>query len=192
MADFRLVAGLGNPGPAHAAHRHNIGFHLLDQLSDNLRIPIDRSGRGCEWGKGVFHGAPLFLIRPMMYMNQSGPPLRFIMEEAGISPEELILLHDDLDLVRGRIKIKSGGGHGGHNGIRSVMEALGTGDFIRVRLGIGRPAPEIDVVDHVLGNFLPEEEIFHSDLLQTGAKAVHTLLTKGVTTGMNLFNRNQS
>ncbi|PIE70544.1 MAG: aminoacyl-tRNA hydrolase [Deltaproteobacteria bacterium] len=186
---IRLVAGLGNPGPEYAATRHNIGFRVLDRLSEQTGIPLDRNKFNACYGKGRFHGIDLILITPQSFMNRSGGPIRQLSSFYGVSAEEILIVYDDIDLAFNRIKIKEKGGHGGHNGIRSIIDVFGDRNFPRLRVGIGRPDGKKDVSHHVLSRFSREEAAELPFLIETAAEAVKTIVTDGLTMGMNRFNK---
>ena len=184
-----LVAGLGNPGGDYRLTRHNAGFMVVDRLSSNHRISLDHKRFGCLFGTGDVAGKPAAFAQPQAYMNRSGPPVLRLMSYYGISSRNLLIIHDDIDIPFGRIKIKEKGGHGGHNGVKSLMEALGTGDFPRVRVGVGRPESGGDVVQHVLEPFGTGEEAKLDGILDRAAEAAVTVLSHGAKFGMNRFNR---
>ncbi len=184
-----LVAGLGNPGGDYRLTRHNAGFMVVDRLCRVHRISLDYKRFACLSGTGVVAEKPAVLVQPQDFMNRSGPPVLRLMSYYGISSRDLLIIHDDIDIPFGRIKIKEKGGHGGHNGVRSLMEALGTGDFSRVRVGVGRPEGGGDVVRHVLEPFSADEEADLDRFLDRAAEAVVTVLSHGAKFGMNRFNR---
>jgi len=184
-----MVVGLGNPGDAYRQTRHNIGFQVLDRLSQEFGIPLnDRRFDNC-YGFGVFAGQAVVLSAPQAFMNRSGPPVLRLLSYYGISSKDVLIIHDDIDLAFGRIKIKEKGGHGGHNGLKSVMDALGNGEFARLRIGIGRPARGSDVIDHVLGPFSSEEIDMLDAILARASDAAVTVLCHGAKVGMNRFHR---
>lgn len=185
-----LIVGLGNPGAAYETTRHNLGFMVIDEISDHFAVPVTEKRRDVWFGRGRIHHCRTVLAKPMAFMNRSGPPVLLLLDELGLKPEDMLVIHDDIDLAFGRIKIKEKGGHGGHRGIASLMDALGSGDFARLRMGIGRPDPGMDVSDHVLGRFTPEETVQLSRFIQMGREAAVTVLCKGTKEGMNRFNRN--
>ncbi len=184
-----LVAGLGNPGGDYRLTRHNVGFMVVDRLCRVHRITLDQKRFACLFGTGDVAGKPAAFAQPQAYMNRSGPPVLRLMSYYGISSRNLLIIHDDIDIPFGRIKIKEKGGHGGHNGVRSLMDALGTGEFPRVRLGVGRPEHGGDVVRHVLEPFSADEDALLDDFLDRAAEAVVTVLSHGAKFGMNRFNR---
>lgn len=186
---LRLVAGLGNPGEVYAGTRHNIGFMVADALAEQYGITLSVQAYGAVFGRGRINGAETIIARPMNYMNRSGPPVHRICEEFGIIVHDVIVIHDDIDLEFGRLKIKEKGGHVGHRGVASLMDVFGGGDFVRLRMGIGRPGTGVSVIDHVLGRFSPEEVETLKRLIVTGRNSVVTVLCEGTKEGMNVFNR---
>jgi PTH1 family peptidyl-tRNA hydrolase len=192
MADepIRLVAGLGNPGRAYRKSRHNAGFMVIDALAEKLLISVTKQAHDVRYGFGRIETTPLILAKPQDFMNRSGPPLRWLTDYFRIQREATIIVHDDIDLAYQRLKIKEKGGDGGHNGIRSIIEAFGGGEFIRVRMGVGRSEEGADVVDHVLGDFNRSERKVLDDFIQMTCQAVETIVRKGVKVGMNRFNKN--
>jgi peptidyl-tRNA hydrolase, PTH1 family len=185
-----LVAGLGNPGSEYAETRHNAGFMVLDALAAAGRIAVTKRKFDVLYGRGTIGGVGVLLAKPQAYMNRSGPPLRALADYFRIQRQAMIVVHDDIDLAFQRLKIKEKGGDGGHKGIRSIMDAFGSGDFVRVRIGVGRSAGNRDVVGHVLGTFDPEEKQALDELLRTASEAITAILTKGTTHGMNRYNQN--
>lgn len=181
--------GLGNPGPDYRDTRHNIGFRVMDTLARRFQIGWEFSEPGLECGWGNIKGHAVQLLKPQRYMNCSGPPVDAFLRKFCISHREILVIHDDIDLEFGRLKIKKKGGDGGHKGIRSMMDALETGDFARLRLGIGRSEADEDVVDHVLGQFKNREQASLTDFIDHASKAAVTVLKHGVNTAMNRFNR---
>jgi PTH1 family peptidyl-tRNA hydrolase len=143
----------------------------------------------CLMGLGAIDGQTVILAKPQAFMNLSGPPVSRLAAYFNVTHEHLLVIHDDIDLFFGQIKIKAKGGHGGHNGIRSMIDAFGCGDFPRIRIGIGRPGGETDVTDHVLGKFFPEEIESVKSLLKNAADAALVILNQGIPQGMNQFNK---
>jgi len=184
----RLVVGLGNPGRRYAATRHNIGFRVVTALAASANIQMCQDDRDVRWGLGRISGRKVILAQPMAYMNRSGPPIARFMQEQQIGREALLVVHDDIDLAFGRLKIKEKGGDGGHRGVRSLVDALGGGDFGRLRIGIGRPPGDIEVVAHVLSEFQIDEIPALSSLIDRACEAVTTVLAEGIRTAMNRFN----
>ena len=185
---LRLIVGLGNPGSEYHETRHNAGFMVLDKLGRSFSIAVDKKKFNAQYGRGSIEGTEAFLVKPMAYMNNSGPPVRRLADYFRISGEDMLVIHDDIDLAFGRLKIKEKGGHGGHKGVKSLMEAFGGGDFPRLRIGVGRSAEQSSVTDHVLGRY-SVEELKSLDLIVTRARdAVVTILSKGIAEAMNRFN----
>ena len=185
---LRLIVGLGNPGKAYRQTRHNAGFILLDKLAETYTIEVDRHKFKTVYGRGRIEDIEALLVKPQAYMNRSGPPVRQLADYLRISARDMLVIHDDIDLAFGRIKIKKKGGHGGHNGLRSLMDAFGSGEFARLRIGIGRSEQPRSVTDHVLGEY-SISETGHLDRIITSAQdAVVTILTRGTTEAMNRFN----
>jgi PTH1 family peptidyl-tRNA hydrolase len=184
-----LVVGLGNPGEEYRLTRHNAGFMVVDRLCKAHHIPLDHKRFGCVYGTGLVAEKATVCVQPQAFMNRSGPPVLRLMSDYGISSRDILIIHDDIDIGFGRIKIKEKGGHGGHNGVRSLMEALGTGRFTRLRVGVGRPEGGGDVVRYVLEPFSADEEAHLDDFLDRAAEAAVTVLSQGAKFGMNRFNR---
>lgn len=188
MADERwLVAGLGNPGPDYAATRHNCGFLAADVLADRAgaRFARDRS-RGLT-ATGRISGLPVTLAKPQTFMNLSGGPVAAVRSFYKIPAERIVVVHDELDLPFGVLRLKLGGGDNGHNGLRSVTASLGTRSYLRVRMGIGRPPGRMDPADFVLRSFSAAERKVLPDLLERAADAVEALLADGLAAAQNQF-----
>ncbi len=183
-----LIAGLGNPGPEYHETRHNAGFMVLDRLGDLAGISVTKKSFSGLCGEGSWQGERLLLVKPQTYMNLSGRSVAATLRYHKLSPANLIVIHDELDIPFGQVKIKEGGGHGGHNGLRSLMAELGNGDFLRVRVGIGRPVKG-DPVKYVLGAFGRDELPHLSRLCDGVCDLLSTLLREGVPKSMSLYNR---
>lgn len=184
----RLVVGLGNPGNAYKRTRHNIGFMVVDQIAEDFSIALVKQKFDTVFGRGTVDGVEVVLAKPMAFMNRSGPQVQKIAGYYRILSEDMLVVHDDIDLAFGRIKIKEKGGDGGHKGVRSIIDAFGGGDFVRLRMGVGRPEAGINAADHVLGKFtLKEKKVLHR-IITEARNAVGTILCKGAKEGMNRFN----
>lgn len=183
-----VIAGLGNPGGKYSATRHNIGFRLADLISEKWNGTPWETWASFHFSEVAHAGIHLHLLKPQTYMNLSGLAVKDSLEKWRVLPESLIVLHDDLDLPLGKIRIRPEGGHGGHNGVRSIMGELQTGQFTRIKLGIGRPAEGVEIVDHVLGEFLAEEVPTVEETLQSALGALDVILTQGVAEAMNRYN----
>ena len=185
---LHVVAGLGNPGDKYRGTRHNMGFFVIDALSSEYAIPLDRQKFDAFYGRGSVKGREVILVKPQSFMNRSGIPLGRLMAYFGIEHGNMLVIHDDIDLVYGRIKIKVKGGHGGHNGVRSIIDTLGDGNFTRLRVGIGRSENESNVTCHVLGRFRPHEIKQLEQIVARSRDAAVTILCEGTKEGMNRFN----
>ena len=185
---MKLIAGLGNPGNLYHFSRHNAGFLVLDWLAEEWEIPIDRRRFGALYGKGRFGDEETLLIQPQTYMNLSGKSVKTFFEFYRMqSCGDIIVVHDDLDLPFGLIRIKSGGGLGGHKGLISIVEQLGSQDFQRIRVGIGRPPHSGMVEQYVLSPFTPEEIITVPEIVSTAGQAIGEMLLSGVQAAMNKY-----
>lgn len=185
--DFRLaegrtlVVGLGNPGPKYDGTRHNIGFAVLDELVRRWSVSIgDGKFKGVS-GNGRIRERDAVLLKPMTYMNLSGESVQAAARFFRLGPDAIVVAHDDIDLPPGKVKLKVGGGHGGHNGLRSCDRHLPSRDYLRVRLGVGRPPhPKADVAGWVLGRFASSERAIVDHLVDTGADAIERVLRDGL------------
>ena len=184
---MHLLVGLGNPGKAYARTRHNIGMWVIERAAARWSIRLTPRGTA-QRGSGRLGSELIELAGLLDWMNLSGPPLKGLLREFKLTPDQLILIHDDLDLEPGRIRIKEGGGHGGHNGIKSVVEALGTPQFVRVKIGIGRPEPHQDSADYVLQPVSPDEMAVFEPCLSKAVDALECLVHRGTAVAMNQFN----
>ncbi len=185
---LRLVVGLGNPGAAYADTRHNIGFMVADRIAAEYSIGMTREKFNAVYGRGRIEGVGAVLAKPMAFMNRSGSPVRSLADFFRISRQDVLVIHDDIDLDFGRLKIKAKGGHGGHNGIRSLIDAFGGGDFTRLRIGIGRSEAGRGVADYVLDHFMTDEAAVLPEIIAQARDAVVTILCQGTRMGMNRFN----
>ena len=188
--DLRLVVGLGNPGMAYQHTRHNAGFLAIDVIADAHGFPEGSlSLDGDVWvARGRIGPTDVLIAKPLTFMNRSGLPIRRLAGRFDISCEDLLVVHDDIDLELGRVKIKEKGGDGGHRGISSLIDAFGRNDFIRLRIGISRPQPGVSVTDHVLGRFTAEQQKVLPPTLDRIQNAVAAILQDGTTVAMNRFN----
>ena len=184
---MHLIVGLGNPGAAYAQTRHNVGMWVIERAAARWSIRLAKRGMAHR-GAGRLGSALLELAGTLDWMNVTGPPLKGLLRECSLTTDDLIVVHDDLDLDLGRLRIKQTGGHGGHNGIKSVIDAIGTSQFVRVKIGIGRPAPHLDSADYVLQPFTREELEVLNPCLDRAVESLECLIHRGVTTAMNQFN----
>jgi peptidyl-tRNA hydrolase, PTH1 family len=183
--DRWLVAGLGNPGPRYAANRHNVGFMVADVLATRINSGFKRDRSRVLAATGRLAGLPVVVAKPMSFMNLSGGPVAAVSGFYKIPAERIVVIHDELDLSFGAIKVKLGGGDSGHNGLRSVTAALHTREYLRVRIGIGRPPGRQDPADFVLTDFRPPECKELPLLLERAADAVESLLAHGLAVTQN-------
>ena len=184
-----LVVGLGNPGPTYASTRHNIGAMVIDELVSQSAGKLTRHKRAlaevCETRIG---GAQTILVKPLSYMNESGGPVKALASFYKVAPEQILVLHDELDIPLAAIRVKFGGGDNGHNGLKSIRSAFNTGDWHRIRLGIGRPPGQQDPADFVLRSFASTESAQVAELKAQGGEAVSCLITQGLVAAQNAYN----
>ena len=189
MAEDRwLVAGLGNPGPAYAANRHNVGRFVVDALAARMGGTFKSHRTRTEIVEGRLAGVPTVLAKPRSYMNESGGPLVAVRDFFKIPDERIVVVHDELDIPYGTLRLKFGGGDNGHNGLRSVTRALGTPGYYRVRVGIGRPPGRMDPAAFVLKDFSTGERQDLAVNVERAADAVEALLTEGLERAQNSYN----
>ena len=178
-----LVVGLGNPGPGYAGNRHNVGQMVLAELADRASAPFKshRTNSLVAEGRTGIQGPRLVLVKPTTFMNVSGGPVAALLRFYKIEPSHLIVVHDELDIPFDSLKLKFGGGHGGHNGVRDIISAIGTGDFTRVRIGIGRPPGRQSAADFVLRDFTADEREALPNVLVDAADATELIAAEGLT-----------
>jgi PTH1 family peptidyl-tRNA hydrolase len=193
---MKLIVGLGNPGRAYANNRHNIGFMCLRHFAKAQGIRFDKKQGQARIGTGEVAGNKVILARPQTCMNQSGQSVSRLVKKFNINPNDLFIIHDDLDLPLGKIRIRQGGSSGGHKGIDSIIADLDSQDFIRLRIGIGRPTTieddtqtaEAEIIGYVLSDFTPEEKRVISKVIPGVSEAIYCLLTEGLVAAMNKYN----
>ena len=189
---MKLIVGLGNPGQAYRWTRHNLGFLLIDELAGRNGIEIGRRGLESEYGRGKIRGEEVLLAKPQTFMNRSGEAAARLLRFFKVPPEDLIIIHDDLDLPCGKIRIRLQGGHGGHQGVKSVIEAVGSDGFLRVKIGIGRPSdPRWDPADYVLEPVRGELREEFEAVIRRATDALETVLLAGPQEAMDRFHGNQ-
>jgi PTH1 family peptidyl-tRNA hydrolase len=189
---LKLVVGLGNPGRSYRWTRHNMGFLLVEQLARRHGIELSRRGLQSLYGRGRIGEEQVVLAKPQTYMNLSGEAVDRLLRFFKIPPEDLIVLHDDLDLPPGNVRIRRRGGHGGHRGVKSIIERLGREDFLRVKIGIGRPTNlEQDPTDFVLAPLSKAEKEAFGQQIEKSAEVVELLIREGPETAMNRFHERQ-
>jgi PTH1 family peptidyl-tRNA hydrolase len=184
-----LVVGLGNPGPSYAGNRHNVGAMVLDELAARAGVKLSPgTGKRARTliGEGRLAGRRVVLARPTSYMNESGGPVRGLLDYHSIPVTDLVVLHDELDIPFASVRLKRGGGEGGHNGLRSISRSTGTKDYLRVRVGIGRPPGRQDPADFVLKDFSATERKELDLLVAEAADAAEELLAQGLEAAQNV------
>ncbi|HXX73556.1 MAG TPA: aminoacyl-tRNA hydrolase [Nitrospiraceae bacterium] len=184
---MRLIVGLGNPGSAYAKTRHNVGTRVVERAAARWSIRLTTRGTA-QRGSGRLGSELLELAGTLDWMNVTGPPLKGLLRELKLTIDDLVLIHDDLDLEPGRLRIKQTGGDGGHNGIKSVIETLDTQQFVRLKIGIGRPAPHQNPADYVLEPFTNDEVEVLNPCLDRAVDALEYLVHRGVAAAMSEFN----
>ena len=183
-----LIVGLGNPEQEYLNTRHNMGFKVLNKLSEEYNIPITKSKFNGKYGTGIIENEKVILLEPQTYMNLSGEAIKPMLDFYKVAPSKLLVIYDDIDVEPGKIKIRMKGGPGTHNGMKSVVHEVGTEEFPRIRVGIGQPIIKLAMIDYVIG-YVPEEELKILDQGTEKAKqAVVEVLKHGVNYAMNKFN----
>ena len=184
-----IIAGLGNPDEKYQGTRHNVGFDVVDRLAEKYQIAVDTKKHRALIGKGVIEGQKVLLVKPQTYMNLSGESIRSLVEYYKIDPEEeLLVIYDDISLEVGQLRIRRKGSAGGHNGIKNIIEQLGTQNFLRVKVGVGEKPAGWDLADYVLGHFSKEEQVLMEEAFLRAADAASALLTEDVERVMNQYN----
>jgi len=187
-ADIYLIAGLGNPGKEYRQSRHNVGFMVIDHLAEDLETPIKRVKFKAMIGIGTFENKQVILAKPQTYMNASGESIAPLLRYFKVPLENFIVVHDDLDIPFGNLRIRPSGGTSGQKGMKSIVEKLGSQDFPRMRMGIGRPPGRMDPVDYVLQSFTPDQVPIMEEVLDQAVKALKTFILDGLDKAMNTYN----
>jgi PTH1 family peptidyl-tRNA hydrolase len=182
-----LIVGLGNPGAQYRNTRHNVGFDCLARLAEKHKIDMSRSERRSKVGYGRIGEIPVALAMPQTFMNLSGESIAPLMKSYGLKPEDVLVVVDEMDLPTGRIRVRKGGSAGGHNGLKSLIQDLGTDAFPRIRIGVGRPI-DGEAIDHVLGKFDRDEIGPIREALQKAVEAIECAVSDGVEAAMNRYN----
>ena len=186
---MKVVLGLGNPGRKYEKARHNLGYRVIDRFAVRYRVPVKETKYESHVGRFELKGERVLLVKPQTYVNESGRVARSLLRYLPIGLRDLVVIHDDLDLPFGRIRIRPRGGAGGHRGVLSILGALGDENFFRVRVGIGRPPEGVDPADYVLAPFSPDENATLEEIISRAADAVSCLLEEGPERAMEKFNR---
>jgi len=184
-----MVVGLGNPGREYRDTRHNVGYMAADLWAASNGMTTRRFGLRSRWGSKKVRGQQIVVLKPKTYMNLSGIAVKRAIKKFKLDAQDIIIVHDDLDIPLGRIKISLKGGAGGHKGIKSIIDSLGTKDFIRVRVGIGRPPGSADAADWVLSPFEKEEIPMRDQAVELSRAVIDSILTEGVDAAMNQFHQ---
>ncbi len=190
--EVTLIVGLGNPGEEYAGNRHNIGFMCIADLARQHGIKLNKKESQARTGAGKIAERDVVLARPQTFVNRSGAAIGPLVRRYRVTPDRLIIIHDDMDLPPGKIRIRRGGRTAGHKGVSSTIDAVGKQDFFRIRVGIGRPEAteggEDEVIAHVLGDLTPEERAAFDEAIPRAGEAIECLLTEGLEAAMNRFN----
>jgi len=186
--DWLLIVGLGNPGREYAENRHNVGFDCVDLLAGKHGIALSKSQHKARLGTGQVAGRRAILAEPQTYVNSSGEAVGAVARYYKVAPEDVLVIYDDLDLPQGTIRLRPGGSSGGHNGIKSIVDHLGTQAFPRVRIGIGRPPGRMEPKDYVLQDFSAAEREGMVEVYDRVVDAVETFIREGIREAMNRFN----
>ncbi len=182
-----LIVGLGNPGPEYAGTRHNVGFDVIDALANANKIKIDKAKHKARLGVGKINDVGVVLVKPMTFMNVSGQAIAPLLKEYGLKAENLLIIADDLDMEVGRLRLKSKGGSGGHNGHKSIISAIGTEEYPRLKIGIHSERRN-ETVDFVLSKFHPEERVDIDQAVKKAVKGIAVLVYEGLERGLNALN----
>jgi PTH1 family peptidyl-tRNA hydrolase len=188
---LKLVAGFGNPGRRYAGTRHNVGFDVLDRLATRHGVEWESAPRGIEALVGRWRERDVVIAKPLTFMNLSGQAIVGLLQFFKIALPDLLVVVDDANLELGRLRARAGGSAGGHNGLKSVIESLGTDEFARLRIGVGRGDARRDLADHVLATFDPEERASVAEAVDRSADAADLFVAEGITPVMNRFNRKE-
>jgi PTH1 family peptidyl-tRNA hydrolase len=195
-----LVVGLGNPGEEYAKTRHNVGFMLIDLIQKTFPVSPFQQNQWSYLRQANIKNTNVLLVQPQTYMNRSGLAVEEVLQQYDETPDHLIVIYDDLDLEPGRLRIRPRGGHGGHRGIKSIIEHLGTNQFVRMRIGIGRPqfdatqqepSSRQHVVDYVLQPFQQDEQLIITEVMTRSVSAIEYIVSEQIQIAMNLYNRNE-
>jgi len=188
---IKLIVGLGNPGTRYAHSRHNVGFMVADRFTRAHALAFARKRFSARLAEGNIGGARVAIAKPQTYMNLSGEAVGKLVAFYKIAPHDLFVVYDDLDLPLGKMRLRSKGSAGGHHGMESIIARIGTSDFPRLRVGIGRPNPDADM-DHVLGNFEDDERAVMDETFARAVEAIDVWLSQGITIAMNKYNRRKT
>lgn len=186
---MHIIIGLGNPGIKYTATRHNVGFDAITRISDDYNIPIDYKKHKAICGKGRIAGEKVILAKPQTYMNLSGESVRELIDFYKLTPQDIIVIYDDISLDVGQLRIRERGSAGGHNGIKSIISHLGGQEFTRIKIGVGDKPKNYDLADYVLARFTDQENETIREALEKTSKACETIISEGISFAMNEFNK---
>ena len=184
----RIIVGLGNPGEQYVETRHNVGFRCVDRVARDHSIAYSRRHSSALMGEGEIEGHRVVLAKPRTFVNRSGQAIAYLLARYRVSPQELLVICDDMDLPLGKLRLRSKGSAGGHNGIESIGDVVDTQDFPRLRVGIGRPPVDTDQIEYVLGTISEDEQNAVDEAVERVAQVVVSVLTDGIAVAMNKFN----
>ena len=182
-----VIVGLGNPGPSYAKTKHNVGANLVERLAEESGADLKRARGQARAGEASVDGTQIVFAVPTTYMNDSGRPVARLVRKQGVKPGQLVVVHDELDLPPGTVRLKAGGGVAGHNGLRSIEAALRSRDFLRLRIGVGKPPSKEEGADHVLSKFAPGERELIDDAMDRGLEALKVLIREGLDPAQNVL-----
>jgi len=183
-----LIVGLGNPEEEYSKTRHNMGFNTINKISQQYNIEVKQNKFQALYGSGMIEKEKVILLKPQTYMNLSGESIKEVVNFYNIEPKEIIVIYDDIDIEKGKIKLRKKGGAGSHNGMKSVVEELNTTDFARIRVGIGQPEFKSDMINYVIGKVPEDEQKILKEGTHKAAEAVEEILKNGIDIAMNKFN----
>ena len=186
---MHIIIGLGNPTAQYQATRHNIGWDAITRISDDYRIPLDSKAHKANCGKGYIEGEKVIIAQPITYMNLSGESVRALVNFYKVAPEDIIVIYDDISLDVGQLRIRKKGSAGGHNGMKSIINHLGTDEFPRIRVGVGDKPKDWDLADYVLSRFQGDEQPAIREALQSTSDACRMIITSGIEAAMNQYNK---
>lgn len=184
-----IIVGLGNPGNKYDATRHNIGFDVITRIAADYNITLDNKKHKAILGTGYIEGEKVVLVKPQTFMNLSGESVREVVDFFKVSPDDVIIIYDDISLDVGQLRIRSKGSAGGHNGIKSIIAHLGIDEFKRIKVGVGNKPEGYDLADYVLSRFKKEDEDVIRESIKKSSEAVKTIIKDGMESAMNIYNK---
>jgi len=188
---MHIIIGLGNPTREYQGTRHNIGFDVITRIAEDYHISLDFKKHKAICGKGYIEGEKVILAQPQTYMNLSGESVRELMDFYKVTPEEIIIIYDDISLDVGQLRLRNKGSAGGHNGIKSILNHIGTQEFPRIKVGVGDKPKGWDLADYVLSSFSKEDQPIIHDTIKKSSEAVESILKDGMEAAMNIYNKKQ-